>query len=384
MKSNHKRLVLGVTSAQSLRLLEGYPNYLSEQGWDVHVVCSDPPALSGTNWSFHSIEMHRNPAPFHDLRSLLDWVRLLGRLRPAAVISGTPKAGLLGILAAAIMRVPVRIYLLRGLRLSTETGIRRTILAQLERLSSFMATEVQSVSHSLQQEYVDYGLAAKHKVFVIGSGSSNGVAIPSEEELAPRELRRSQLEIPEGPTLGYVGRIHPDKGLDVLIRAFADPELSQTSQLLLIGPEDSSGYLAHLLGKLDAKARSRVLVTGPKADPTPYYRAMDALVLPTRREGFPNVILEAASFSTPAVASRVTGCVDAIEDGATGMLFDVDDPAALASSLMRIITDSELRDKMGSAARSRAIHLFRREDLWRENSSHIEQAIEIRTGASEA
>ena len=201
MRKTEKRIVLTVTSAQSLRLMAGFPDYLSRQGWDVHVVSGDPPATSPGGWTAHVLPMRREPAPLLDLISLARWIKLLFLLRPALVVAGTPKAGLLGMLGAWATRTPRRVYLLRGLRLSTESGPRRRLLEVLERLAIMAATEVQSVSHSLREEVVELGLAPAQKVTVVAKGSSNGVVIPPADEAdVPAADRRAELGLPERPT----------------------------------------------------------------------------------------------------------------------------------------------------------------------------------------
>ena len=125
MTSGKPRIVLGVTVDLSLRLMAGFPQYLAERGWDVHVVSSPGArldALAGVDGvTVHALTMAREPSPVSDLRSLIAWMRLLRRLRPDVVSVGTPKAGLLGGIAARLTRVPGRVYMLRGLRLETST-----------------------------------------------------------------------------------------------------------------------------------------------------------------------------------------------------------------------------------------------------------------------
>src|ERR1035437_8569056 len=97
------RIMLGVTSDISLRLMRGFPEFLDANGWEVHLVCSPGPVFD--KWArnkavhFHALEMHRNPALLHDIRALADWVRLCREVRPDLISAGTPKAGFLGCLA---------------------------------------------------------------------------------------------------------------------------------------------------------------------------------------------------------------------------------------------------------------------------------------------
>lgn len=360
------RIILAVTSAQSLRLLVGFPEYLAQTGWDVHVVCSDPPQDQSMNGcTVHALRMCREPSPLADLTSLVRWLLLLVRVRPAVVVAGTPKAGLLGMLAAFFTRVPTRIYMLRGLRLSTETGRRRQALALMEHLTVAASTHVQAVSFSLRDEFVAAGLASVDKVVVVGHGSSNGVHVPKETAEETTGAARARLGLPEAPTVGFVGRMHPDKGITTLLNAFDVSSDSPRWQVLLIGPEDHPGFLEEQLSALSPSARERVVHVGALPDPSTHYGAMDLLALPTLREGFPNVVLEAAVHGTPAVASDVTGCRDAIVDGVTGLLVRPRDAEELADTIERVLTDPGLRDRLGQQARERVSRDFRREDVWR-------------------
>lgn len=351
-----RRIVLAVTSAQSLRLMAGFPEYLAGEGWDVHVVCDTVPAGDAPGVRYHALPMRRDPAPAHDLVSLLRWISLLIQLRPTVVSAGTPKAGLLGMIAAWLTLVPARIYMLRGLRLATETGQSRRRLAAVERLSNSAATQVVAVSESLRREYLALGLSSPNKVVVVAHGSSNGVLVPASV---------SDQRDPESFTVGFVGRLHRDKGIDLLLDAASRARTRRVEiRLLLIGPEEPPGILDDLLYQYAPDARDWVVSTGHVPDPERYYPQMDILALLTKREGFPNVVLEAAVHGVPTLASRVTGCVDAIVDGETGVLIDTNDAGSVADALVSL-AETDARTRMGARASSRAIELYERRRVWR-------------------
>lgn len=203
------RILLGVTVAKSLILMQGLPRILIESGWDVHVV-SNPGAeldqLSAEGITVHPIVMAREPSPFQDLRSLRAWSRLIRSVHPDVVFTGTPKAGLLGMLAAKLRRVPVRIYHLRGLRMETSTGWRRHVYALVERLAIASATETLAVSKSLRDEVARLGLARPTRMVVLGEGSSNGVDTDRFAPGGPSSELARRLGIDESlPVIGYVG-----------------------------------------------------------------------------------------------------------------------------------------------------------------------------------
>lgn len=347
-----RRIVLAVTTRQSVGLLEGMADHLACQGWEVYVVSSGLSRVSASGVMYIDLTMKREPSPINDLLALARWFRLLRRLRPTAVVAGTPKAGLLGTLAAGMARVPVRIYMLRGLRLETESGLRRLMLSVMERAASKASTRVLAVSHSLRDVYTELGLAPRDKVVVLGSGSSNGVDVNRSQAV-------SRVESGE-PIVGFVGRLSRDKGLDTLIPAVAG---IPGAELLLVGPEEPPGYLGHVLQRHSVD-HQRVRWVGWAEDVTDLYARMDVLCLPTLREGFPNVILEAAVVGVPAVASRVTGCVDAVEDGVTGLLFAPGDVGDLREKLEAVLRDPDYRGRLSEAGISRVRREFERGSVW--------------------
>ena len=366
------RILLGVTADISLTLMRGFPEYLRDNGWEVHVVSAPGAALSALSAipgiTTHAISMARQPSPVRDLRSLVAWCRLLRRVRPSLISVGTPKAGLLGGLAGFLTRVPHRVYLLRGLRLETSTGVQRRVLSVLERASMTVAHDVIAVSHSLRQRAIDLKLVQESKIQVLGLGSSNGVDLLAFSRDAPGlpELARSSadLGISAGvPVIGFVGRLTADKGLSVL----ADAREILASRgidhhLLVVGGIDE-GASETLLNKIMTAGRDAIR-TGHVSDPRPYYALMDILCLPTYREGFPNVVLEAAAAEIPTVTTDATGAIDSVIDGRTGTTVAVGSAIQLANALELLISDSSLRQVMGADALRHVTAHFNQPDVW--------------------
>ena len=366
------KILLGVTVDISLGLMRGFPEYLVEHGWDVHVVSSPGPSLQGLSdvpgVTTHSLPMTREPSPFADLRSLIAWVQLLVRVRPDVISIGTPKAGLLGGLAGLLARVPTRIYLLRGLRLETTSGLQRSMLIAVERLSVALSHKVLAVSYSLRQRAIELGVVKPGKILVLGSGSSNGVNVATfdranftEEEIA--HLSESLGLIMGVPVIGFVGRLTADKGLHVL--AEARTLLTRDGvdhQILIVGGIDGeSGRVS--LDRLRNAGRPAI-ITGYVSAPAIYYQLMDLLCLPTLREGFPNVVLEAGAAGIPTVTTRATGAVDAVVDGETGFTVATGSAQALANKLAVLVADPALGGAMGSKARAWVEESFGSTRIW--------------------
>lgn len=371
-----RRIVLGVTADMSIRLMGGFPQYLSSRGWDVHVVSSPGPLLDELDnkpgITIHRIVMARQPAPLADLIALGRWVLLLLRLKPDITSVGTPKAGFLGGIAAWLTRVPTRIYLLRGLPLETATGAKSKLLKVLEKLAFATAHKALAVSPSLSALAVGLGLVPSRKMLVLGAGSSNGVDLlhfrPSDHRREDVDGLAKKLGLDlDVPVIGFVGRLTEDKGLAHLARARKIlNNRGIDHQLLVVGGVDASRATAgadEALKQLNCSGR-RPIQTGHVQDTAPYYHLMDLLCLPTRREGFPNVVLEAAATGVPTVTTDATGAIDSVVNGITGLVTQKQSATALADGLAMLIEDPKRRKRMGDAARQRAHDHYRQPLVW--------------------
>ena len=291
--------------------------------------------------------MLREPAPFSDSVTLAKLTTLLRRIRPEIVHCGTPKACLVGGLAARFAGVPARVITLHGMRADGLSGRKRDLMLFLERLSCRSAQRIYCVGESLRSRAVELGLAPESKLRVLGAGTANGIDVErfsrSPSLLERSEALRERLGLPaDAPVVGFVGRLVRDKGVAELITAFGELKRSFPNLvLLLVGPlEDYDG--------LDPGLRTRITTdpqivhTGFLEDTAAVYPLMTLLALPTYREGFPYVPMEAAAMALPVVATRVTGCVDAVVDGVTGTLVPPRDVAALAGAVADYLKDSLL------------------------------------------
>ncbi|SDL48379.1 glycosyltransferase family 4 protein [Tessaracoccus oleiagri] len=334
----------------------GFAKHLANRGHRVYVIADGVDVLTqehGTDrLHFISVAMSREPKLFRDFLSLLRMTIVLRRLRPDLVAYGTPKASLIAAISAFVLRVPIRVYQIWGLRLQTVHGLRRGVLAAMERITSRCSTRIVANSHSLAEVYGLMKLASGTPVDVLGRGSSHGVDLERFDRASPctpmdSETRTFLQDTNDQFTVGYVGRLHPDKGLDTLAAATQICAANGLNlRVLLVGRDEG-------FEDTFKKMRQRVPVwrTGEVKDTRPYYAAMDVLVLASKREGFPNVVLEAAAMQVPAVVSDATGTVDSVVHGETGIVVPVDDSRALAEALMHLADGAGLRHAMGHAAR---------------------------------
>lgn len=304
------------------------------------------------------IPIQRTISPLSDCIALLRIWRLIRRLKPDLVEFSTPKAGLLGSIAALLCRVPARIYLLRGLKLETSTGMKRLLLLGAERISARCAHVVLCNSRSLRQRAKECGIAPEAKLIVLGEGSSNGV---DTRRFSPGPSHiREQLRIPhDAPVIGFVGRLTCDKGLPELLEAFRTV-LRQVpnAYLLLVGWFDAAEDALDRGMRERIESHPRVIQTGFAQDTSPFYRAMDMLVLPSWREGFPNAVLEASASGIPVVATNCTGSRDAVVPGVTGMLIPPGNSTAICEAVLGLLDDEQRLREMGNAARAWVIENY--------------------------
>ena len=369
VKQIRTRPAVVVTTTIS-RTVDGFYGQIIDEfqsrGYEVHVVTSEGPEVPRLRKradAVHIIPMERTISPLADLRALWAWVRILRHIKPAVVFGGTPKAALLSMVASRLTRIPRRAYFLQGLRLEGTGGTQRRLLATMERLTSSSSHVVVAVSTSLAVRYQELHLAAGRPIEVPHHGSSHGVDSDYFSPI-PRDtsfIHDLALD-PEVPIVLFVGRLTADKGPDALIGALHLLRAEGVGlQLLVLGAQDEDDS-SHYRERLEAST-TPVRVIDHLLDVRPYIAAADLLVLPTRREGMPNVVLEAAAMGVPSVTTTATGAVDSVVDGETGILVPPDDSCNLATAISRLLTDAELHRRMGESARTRAVRFFQPHDV---------------------
>jgi glycosyltransferase involved in cell wall biosynthesis len=367
-------LVVVVNSSIAVGFVQGQLQYFQNSGFDVTLVC---PERRKDEWevarpegiSVVEIPIERTIAPLRDLASLWRLWRTMRTLRPAITNVATPKAGLLGGFAAWLDRVPCRFYTLHGLRFETTKGLKRRLLIFAERLACFFADRVVCVSQSVREKAIACGLMSPERAVVFGSGSCNGVdfsrfAATPEKTARAAELRH-QLGIPAQATVvAFVGRLTRDKGIPELIESFLHLDKQfRDLRLLLVGCFEDQDPLPASTRKC-LETHPHVIFAGPVTDTPAYYAMADIVVLPSHREGLPMVILEAKAAGKLVVGASVTGIVDVVADGETGLLFPAGDVCALTGALARVITDKQLATKLALAGQEQVKREFQQEQIW--------------------
>jgi glycosyltransferase involved in cell wall biosynthesis len=366
-------LVHVINAPFSLHFIAGQVGFMAERRFATSVITSPGEHLEAFGQregvAVYGIDMPRRITPLRDLVALARMYRLFRRIRPVIVHAHTPKGGLLGMIAAWLARVPVRIYHIRGLPFVTATGMLRAILWVTERTACTLAHRVLCVSHSVREVAIDSGVCNAGKVHVLLAGSGNGVDAvgrfnPDRWTRAREDVRRRHAIPQDALVIGFIGRLVRDKGLGELVAAWKTlrEELPQLRLLIVGGFETRDPVPSHVRDTLCSDPR--IHMAGWDSNTPPYYKATDVFVLPSYREGFSNVLLEAASMALPVVTTRIPGCIDAVREGTTGTLVEVGDVSDLTSALRLYLRDAELRQRSGRAGREHVLRHFRREAIW--------------------
>jgi glycosyltransferase involved in cell wall biosynthesis len=299
------------------------------------------------------VEIRRKISPWHDVAALRKLWTFYQRRRFDAVVTVTPKAGLLGMLAARLADTPVRVHWFTGQVWATRQGPMRTLLKGMDRIITACATHTLADSPSQRDFLVREGIVKADKIFVLGQGSISGVETarfrPNPDA---RQRIRAVLRIPEtAPCLIYVGRMRKEKGVSDLLAAFGQLRADFADlHLVLVGPDEE--------GLLSQARIPGLHFVGYTKNAESYMAAADVICLPSYREGFGSVLIEGAACGLPAVASRIYGVTDAVDENVTGLLHASGNLEALTEALRRLLCDDKLRMALGKNAYARALACF--------------------------
>lgn len=307
-----------------------------------------------------SVPMARKIAPFSDLKSLFELIRIFRKERPDMVHSITPKAGLLSMMAARWTRVPVRIHTFTGLIFPYEKGWKRRLLMMTDRLTAFCATHVIPEGVGIRDDLIRFKITRK-PLRVLGNGNVRGIDLNHyvrTENLSRKAADiRNYYRIPDdGFAFIFVGRLDRDKGIDELVQAFRMLEKEYPKvHLFLVGIEEPDGKSILDETKEIINRDDHIhLSDGWQADVRPWYAAADALVHPSRREGFPNVVIEAGAMGLSSIVTDINGSREIVKDGQNGKIVPAQDPEALYAAMKEFLEQPEMVREMAAAARDLA------------------------------
>lgn len=372
---NQPKLIRITTVPISLKtLLKGQHRFMSEQGFEIIGVSSAGQELRDVEQDEYirveSLEMTRTISPWKDFRSLWKFYRLCKKEKPDIVHSHTPKAGIIGMLGAKLAGVPIRLHTVAGLPLMEANGFRRVILDFVEKLTYSCATKIYSNSKGLYDFILTHGYTSDRKLKVLANGSSNGIdtdffASAQIDERQKTELSQ-QLDICTGDfVFVFVGRLVGDKGINELISAFANLELKTLNlKLLLVGSLESNLDPLRSDTLKEIKINPNIISVGFQKDVRPYFAIADALVFPSYREGFPNVVMQAGAMGLPSIVSDINGCNEIIVEGRNGMIIPAKNSEALCQAMLKLVYDKDYYNKLKMNARKMIIDRYEQKVVW--------------------
>lgn len=358
-------------------LLKGQHRFMSQNGFEVLGVAANGKELqevvSYEGIKVHPIEMTRTISPIEDFLSLVRFYWLCKKYKPTIVHSHTPKAGIVGMLAAKLAGVPVRLHTIAGLPLMEAKGLKRIVLDAVEKLTYKCATNVYPNSKGLYDFIIKNNLTSKNKLKVIANGSSNGIDTTyfSSQAITQEQIitLKTGLGIHENDFVYvFVGRLVGDKGINELITAFNSPLFSRgvegEAKLLLVGPFETE--LDPLLPKTISaiESNSNIISVGFQADVRSYFAISDCLVFPSYREGFPNVVMQAGAMGLPSIVSNINGCNEIIEEGINGLIIPPKDSMALQNAMICLLEDKNVYKTLKNNARQMITSRYEQKLVW--------------------
>lgn len=365
-----RKKVLRITTVPvSLKLLEGQLNMLNRL-YEVVAVSSPGKELEeiGVREGVRTeaVYMERRIALGQDVISLLALIRLIRKEKPWMVHTMTPKAGLLGMLAARICGVPVRMHTFTGLVFPTATGIKKRLLMLTDRITCACATFINPEGEGVKNDLMRFGITHK-ELHIIGNGNVNGVDVSyfdrTDEVLCQAESIREEGCI----TFCFVGRIVGDKGINELVEAFLKLVSEfPACRLILVGDfEEKLDPVMPVVRQIIFE-NEQIVFAGWQDDIRPYLAASDVFVFPSYREGFPNVVLQAGAMGLPCIVTDINGSNEIVHDRVNGLIIPPRDKDALWKAMKIMVTDETIRREMGDRARNIIINRYDRHLIWDE------------------
>lgn len=371
------KLIRITTIPMSLRiLLTDQLAFMSRQGFEVVAVSSSGSFLDEVaeidQVPTVAIEMSRQITPVKDLVALWQLIRLFRKEKPDIVHTHTPKAGLLGMLAARIAGVPHRLHTVAGLPLTEATGVKRKLLNLTEKLTYACATKVYPNSLGLQDIILENRFTSPEKLRIIGRGSSNGIDTsffdPERVSAATVAAYRERLGIaPSDFVYLFVGRVVADKGINELVTAFcALAETESRMHLVVVGPFEPELDAVDASTEAAMASHPRIHSVGYQTQVIDYFAMADVLVFPSYREGFPNVVLQAGAMQRNCIVSDINGCNEIVTDGENGWIVPSKDVARLQERMQWCFAHEAESRAMGLRGREAIQEKYERRYVWNE------------------
>jgi len=373
-----KKLIRITTVPLSLKvLLKGQLRFMASNGFDVKGVSSEGEELrevhENEGIAVEAITMSRKITPFQDLKSLWEMWNFLRKEKPQIVHTHTPKAGIIGMLAARLAGVPHRLHTVAGLPLMEATGTKRKILNFVEKLTYSSATRVYPNSKGLYDFILQNNFTQSNKLKIIANGSSNGIDTaffsPDQVTEIERVTLREKLSIqPDDFVFVFVGRIVSDKGINELIKAFSELQTVENKltgiKLLLVGGLENDLDPLNPETLAEINQNKDIISVGFQQDVRSFFAIADALVFPSYREGFPNVVMQAGAMGLPSIVSDINGCNEIIIEGENGLIIPSKNVEKLKEKMLTLAKDKNLYTKLKGNSRRMIENRYEQSVVW--------------------
>ena len=375
-----KKLIRITTVPISFKvLLKGQLRFMASNGFDVKGVSSEGEELKEVRENegivMEAINMSRKITPFQDLKSLWEMWNFLRKEKPQIVHTHTPKAGIIGMLAARLAGVPHRLHTVAGLPLMEATGTKRKILNFVEKLTYSSATRVYPNSKGLYDFILQNNFTQSNKLKIIANGSSNGIDTtffsPDQVTELERVTLREKLNIqPDDFVFVFVGRIVSDKGINELIKAFSQLQAVENNEpagikLLLVGGLENDLDPLNPETLAEINQNKDIISVGFQQDVRSFFAIADALIFPSYREGFPNVVMQAGAMGLPSIVSDINGCNEIIIEGENGLIIPSKNVEKLKEKMLTLARDKNLYIKLKENSRRMIENRYEQSVVWK-------------------
>ena len=348
-------------------------SYFQNHDYEVYIATHNSEKLDDyvTKWKFSAVKLNikRAFSPLNDFITICRLILFIKKNNISIVVGHTPKGALLSMISSYILNIPRRIYFRHGLMYETSSGIKRNILVAIEKFTSFLATEVVCVSNSVLLNSKIYNLSRPDKLKIINHGTCNG--IDSDFKFNKNSINKNELKLLKNKlklnssdfVVGYVGRISKDKGISELIDAWMLLIKGiYNLKLVICGPYDSRDPLDD--SKLTIMRNEPSIIHVGEVDNVEYYYSLfNLFILPSYREGFPTVVLEASSMELPIITTQATGCRDSIIENVTGVFTEID-CNAIQHQILYYINNPLIAKLHGKHGREFVIERFSQKIIW--------------------
>ncbi|TVZ28359.1 glycosyltransferase involved in cell wall biosynthesis [Gillisia sp. Hel_I_86] len=355
------------------KLLEGQLSFMNAH-YEVIAIAAEKDRLEkygrDNNVKTYWVNMTRKITPVEDLKAVFKLYKYFKKENPLIVHTHTPKAGIVGMFAAKLAGVPIRLHTVAGLPLLETTGAKRGILDFVEKLTYSLATRIYPNSFELKKIILDQKYTEAKKLKILGNGSSNGIDTnyfdPTLYSEKDNEILRKKLNINKNELVFiFIGRIVSEKGINELITAFIKLyERNPKVKLLLVGPFESD------LDPIDdsnlkiINSHKAIVSVGYQVDVRPYLAISDVLTFPSYREGFPNVVMQAGAMNLPSIVTNINGCNEIIKHNENGIIIPVKDSDGLYNAMSHLNNDRSFLEGLRKNARNHITANYERGQFW--------------------